>query len=287
MLRLGLDVGGSATRWVLMRRAEVAARGETEGFSGHLFDSTMIARVEALLQALARDLAGHGRIAAVAAGVTGTAEGAETAHRLATLLAAAFDAPLARVRVVGDMVVAHRAAFPPGQGILLYAGTGSVAAHVDAAGQLHTAGGRGSILDDGGSAHWLAVRALRRVLRQEDAAPGSGWATPLGQSLAAAIGGVEWDRVRAAIYGRDRGAVAALARYIVDADDLFDAAAAELIRLVHALRQRIGCEPVVASGRALALSPRLVAGLVLDGQPVPVVSIDSGMAAALLAGELP
>ncbi len=43
----------------------------------------------------------------------------------------------------------------------VHAGTGSIAGFVDRTAQFHRAGGRGGILDDGGSGYWITVEALR------------------------------------------------------------------------------------------------------------------------------
>jgi N-acetylglucosamine kinase-like BadF-type ATPase len=273
-VKLGLDAGGTATRWVLADGDRIVARGTVAGFSGHLFERSAVARLATLLGDLAAAL--PARPQAITAGVTGLTAGAPAADQVQALLAATFDLPPPAIEVVNDLVIAHRAAFAPGHGIVLLAGTGSIAAHVDAAGTLISAGGRGALIDDAGSAYWIAITALRRVLRQEDVAPGSGFATRLGASLAAAIGGSDWHTIRARIYGADRGSIADLARAVVDADDIFDAAAAELLRLTAALRHRIGDQPIVATGGAFALTPRLAAGIA----PIPVRDLDAAAAAA-------
>ena len=70
-----------------------------------------------------------------------------------------------------DIELACRASFAPGHGILVMAGTGSIAAHLRADSLLERAGGRDSLLDDGGSGYWIAREALRGVWRREDATP--------------------------------------------------------------------------------------------------------------------
>ena len=110
---------------------------------------------------------------------------------MVAMLATAFAAPEAGVRVVSDVEIAYRAAFAPGEGYLVYAGTGSIAAFIDAQGVLHRAGGRGVALDDAGGGYWIAREALRRLWRREDERPGawrdSRWHVGCFRSLAATL----------------------------------------------------------------------------------------------------
>jgi hypothetical protein len=80
------------------------------------------------------------------------------------------------------MEIAYRASFAPGEGYLVYAGTGSIGAFIDADGQFHRAGGRGVVLDDGGGGFWIAREALRHIWRLEDERPAPGatrrWRAP-------------------------------------------------------------------------------------------------------------
>jgi len=65
------------------------------------------------------------------------------------------------VRVVSDVELAHEAAFGGGPGILVIAGTGSIAFGRDGSGRTARAGGLGALLGDEGSAFWLGREALR------------------------------------------------------------------------------------------------------------------------------
>jgi N-acetylglucosamine kinase-like BadF-type ATPase len=50
------------------------------------------------------------------------------------------------IRLGTDIEIAYLDSFKPGTGYLVYAGTGSIAAYIDEAGQFHRAGGRGYLL---------------------------------------------------------------------------------------------------------------------------------------------
>ena len=64
------------------------------------------------------------------------------------------------VRVLPDLELAHAAAFAGGSGVLVLAGTGSVALAQGRDGKLRRAGGWGPLLGDEGSAFWIGKRAL-------------------------------------------------------------------------------------------------------------------------------
>lgn len=72
------------------------------------------------------------------------------------------------VRVVNDAHVALVAGAPDGCGIVVVAGTGSIAYGVDSAGTTARSGGWGYLLGDEGSAFWLGHAALRAGIRAAD-----------------------------------------------------------------------------------------------------------------------
>jgi N-acetylglucosamine kinase-like BadF-type ATPase len=75
----------------------------------------------------------------------------------------------APVDVVGDMVVAFEAAFPEGGGVLVSAGTGSIAYGRNERGETARAGGWGSVVSDEGSGDWVGRAAVAAALRAFDA----------------------------------------------------------------------------------------------------------------------
>jgi glucosamine kinase len=144
------------------------------------------------------------------------------------------------------MEIAYRASFAPGEGYLVYAGTGSIGAFIDAAGQFHRAGGRGVVLDDGGGGFWIAREALRHIWRLEDEMPGAWQASPMARAVFDYVGGADWADSRQFIYGQERGAVGKLALAVAATADqdpaatILRAAGRELARLALALTKRFG-----------------------------------------------
>ncbi len=72
------------------------------------------------------------------------------------------------IDVVGDMEIALEAAFDTGPGVIVIAGTGSIAYGRDRNGKTARAGGWGFAIGDEGSAHWIGRAAISAVLRAAD-----------------------------------------------------------------------------------------------------------------------
>ena len=280
VLGLGLDVGGTQTRWALAASGlpTVLAEGQAPGWSALMLGSEagraavaqVLAGVQAQVQSQVQSTApwsdAHSgaepaRVAALRAGVTGFDAG--QLPLLASVLAAPFGLQPAQVGVLSDIELACHAAFAPGQGMVLYAGTGSVAALIDDDGRLQRAGGRGAVIDDAGGGHWIACQALRAVWRAEDESPGAWHSSLLAQALFQVLGGADWAATRAWVYGASRGELGTLALAVAQAAGQGDAAAAailraagqELARLPLALARRHGPRPLVLAGRAFELHP--------------------------------
>src|SRR5258708_4715890 len=171
LLGLGIDAGGTRTRWALATApGEIVGEGEVRGMSALQVREER--HVRETLAELAAGVLAHGRPARVHAGLTGFGENIEA---LRGLVAAPLSLARAAVTVGSDIEIAYLDAFVPGGGYVVYARTGSVAAFLDAHRALHRAGGRGAILDDGGGGFWIGPAALRHVWPLEDAQP-RGWA---------------------------------------------------------------------------------------------------------------
>jgi glucosamine kinase len=263
-LGLGIDAGGTRTRWALADRlGAIAAEGEVAGLSAlQMASAAGRTALHARLTDLASTVQVHGKPHAIRAGLTGFGgDGAQWQLWLATL----FDLSPSAIMLCNDIEIAYAACFAPGEGYLVYAGTGSIGAWIDTAGVLHRAGGRGVVLDDGGGGFWIAREALRHIWRLEDEQPGVWQASPMARAVFDHIGGSHWNHSRQFIYGQERGAVGQLAIAVAASADTDPAAAhilqhagRELARLALALRGRFGARPVALSGRAATLHPMII-----------------------------
>lgn len=268
---LGIDAGGTQTRWALAADdGQIVAEGAVAGLSVNQMQSEAgRSAVQGLLQQLAAQVLAYaataGRPQGVCAGLTGF-DGA--AAQPAQWLAAALALPQAAIQVRSDIEIAYLDSFAPGEGYLVYAGTGSIAACIDAQGILHRAGGRGVLLDDGGGGYWIAREALRHIWRQEDEAPDSWQQSALAQAVFERIGGSDWALSRQFVYGQERGALGELALAVAAsaeadpaAQTILRGAGQELARIGLALVRRYGARPMVLSGRAATLHPLIAASM--------------------------
>lgn len=261
---LGIDAGGTETRWALAAPGgAIVAEGTVAGLSAlQMATEAGRASVHATFAELARAVLAQGRPSHVQAGLTGFGgDGVQIGAWLAELLNVAPTA----VALCNDIEIAYRASFAPGEGYLVYAGTGSIGAFIDADGQFHRAGGRGVVLDDGGGGFWIAREALRQIWRREDEEPGAWRASPMAHAVFEHIGGDDWALSRQFIYGGERGAVGRLALAVAAsaerdpaASTILREAGRELARLAQALINRFGPRPVALAGRAAELHPTIV-----------------------------
>jgi glucosamine kinase len=236
-----------------------------------------------------------GRVDAVVAGITGLSRDTPEAMLLHEILAKAFGT--SAITLMSDIELACRIVFAPGAGILVYSGTGSIAAHVAADGTVVSAGGKGVLIDDAGGGYWIAIRALRAILRAEDTHPGSGWSTQLGRAMAETLDGNDWPSLRQAVYGRERGEIGLLALPVARAAQAGDSTALAIMRdagrelasLAQMLEGRIGLHPISLGGRAAALHSAIFQSLrdTLPHRAISLSEIDAAAGAARLAASGP
>jgi len=153
-----------------------------------------------------------------------------------------------RVAVGTDLAAATADAFPAGPGILVIAGTGSVAWGRGADGSERRVGGWGAHLGDEGSGYAIGLAALRRILHASD---GRGEETAL---TAVALGQLELAEPGALVewgHRATKSQIAALTRAVVEVAEegdsvaraLLDEAVGDLAGHVVGLRDALGPWP--------------------------------------------
>jgi N-acetylglucosamine kinase-like BadF-type ATPase len=136
--------------------------------------------------------------------------------------------PAERLIVTTDAEIALSGATETGQGIIVIAGTGSIALGRNARDHTVRAGGWGYIFGDEGSAFDVARQAVRAALRMEE---GWGPSTVLRQSLLAAAGAADSNDLLHRFYTPDwpRDRVAQLAPLVDEAAESADFVALEIL----------------------------------------------------------
>lgn len=257
---LGLDIGGSGTRALLVAGDEVLAE--------HDVGSANVSSVGPDAAALALDTlasrVGAATVDTVCAGAAG-ADTPEGRARLAALLTARF--PTAHVHVVHDSRLVLAAAGLR-TGAVVVAGTGSTAWARGPTGLEARAGGWGYLLGDEGSGYGLTRAALRRVLADADdgRAP-----SPLADRLLAATGTTTPGQLLDHVYAHPaRRYWAGLARHVLalaaandpTAAALVEDAAAALADLATRVCGHAGLSGPVLLAGGLLVHHRLLAGRV-------------------------
>ena len=165
---LGIDGGGSKTTCAVGDEVSLLAT-VTAGPSNITRVGEARAR-ESLQAAIGQACAAAGieprqlQRACIGAAGAGRKEIAGVVHQIVAAIIPA------EIRVVGDMAIALEAAFGPGPGVIVIAGTGSIAYGRDAHGATARAGGWGFAISDEGSAHWIGRTAIATLLRAADQA---------------------------------------------------------------------------------------------------------------------
>ena len=262
---LGIDAGGTQTRWALSNTAgDVVAEGHVAGLSGlQMATESGRQHVRETMSELAAKVRVHGKPLRAFAGFTGLGIHGDS---LRDVIAAALGLQGEAVTIASDIEIAFRDLYAPDEGYVVYAGTGSVAAFIDATGTLHRAGGRGALIDDAGGGFWIAREAIRQIWREEDVRPGAWRDSPLAQEIFRRVGGSEWAHMRQFVYGSSsessRGEIGKLALAVAAVGDvdpvasgILKSAGAELARLAQAMTLRFGVRPVTLSGRVVELHP--------------------------------
>jgi glucosamine kinase len=256
---LGIDVGASSSKFVVMNpKGLVLETGTSEPFSGHVFTPEARAANFAILEKLLVRVKPF-QIASVMAGITGVSS--EVALEFRAFITAFLELLPEQVHVMNDMDLAYRANFAAGAGILVYAGTGSIAYHVAKDTSVLRSGGYGFLIDDAGGGFWIGREALKLALfRLERGIP-----DPLSRLIFEQIGGSDWDTVRSFAYGGGRQALASLAPTVgigvnqgsTDAQDVLTRAANALVNLARNMRFKLENLPIVFSGGVFNVSPLL------------------------------
>lgn len=198
---------------------------------------------------LARAVGVDGGLAAAALGIPGRGE--VPSHD------AAVDALLARLlscphEAMNDVALAHLGAFGGGEGVLLLAGTGSMAWARGPTGEARV-GGWGDAFGDEGSAHWIGREALSLASRAMDgrdlASPGfdppafaRALCGRLGSEAAGPFGPLAWLMAQ----GGGRAAVAGVARHM---DPLADEGHELARKLLHDAAWHLATQARVAAER--------------------------------------
>jgi len=182
-----------------------------------------------------------------------------------------------RTVVVNDALVALVAGAGDQAGVVVVAGTGSIAYGHDADGRAARAGGWGYLLGDEGGGFWIGRAALSAVVRQFDQ---RGPATLLTDLVLAQMQLSTPSEVIHAIYDRglQRHAIAGLAGVVQRAMDAGDAVAGEILDRAATELAAAAASVVTRLGMRGDVFPTVLAGGMFKGMPSLVTSVTTRLA---------
>jgi glucosamine kinase len=275
---LCIDAGASSAKWTL-KTSTGFKRGAVGPITGHLFTDEAKAAATAELTQIAADA---GKVDQVVLGITGVDKGNPVAAELVANIAQIFDIAASQVLLMNDMELAYSAVFAPGEGVLVYAGTGAIASQIDETGNFIRAGGWGFHIGDFGAGYSIGIAALRYVTGLWDQGK-----DPLQDEFAAAVMDFanckDWPDLRIYIYGNGRSAIAAIAPIVGKLADqgndvaqlLIQDAALALAELAQHIMDRTGASKVIAMGGTFKISDQLFAEFVAAlGSPAELIDTD-------------
>jgi N-acetylglucosamine kinase-like BadF-type ATPase len=250
---LGVDGGGSKTRFLLLGETGEVLASHTEGPAYHLEIG-----LDALPAMLAQGIVTTLQQGGVAAGdltfaFLGLPAYGEDCSLVPVLDAAPSSAlPAGRYRCGNDMMCGWAGALAGEDGINIVAGTGSIA-YGEYRGRSARSGGWGELFSDEGSAHWLAREGLRLFSRMSDGRTPRG---PLYECVRRHFGLQNDLDLCAAIYGKSaaqRSQLARLSKLVAEAASagdaqaaaLFGQAAHELADIVDAVHDQLQVPPTL------------------------------------------
>lgn len=163
---LGIDGGGSKTTCLLGDEVSVLGRGAGAGSNivrlGEA--SAQKSLSHAILQACSAANQNPQQISRTCIGIAGG-----TSQQVSAAVRKIISEVVGgEIEIVGDMVIALHAAFGLAPGVIVIAGTGSIAYGRNSNGETSRAGGWGFAISDEGSGHWIGRAAIAAILRSYD-----------------------------------------------------------------------------------------------------------------------
>jgi N-acetylglucosamine kinase-like BadF-type ATPase len=302
---LGIDAGGSKTvAW--LADAEGRVIGEGRGSGANLHSAGELAAEKALFEVIHAALGDRASMpAVVAVGMAGMDRADDEAVVRGILRRLGCRG---QIVAVNDAHIALVAGADDDPGLVVIAGTGSIAYGIGPAGTAARAGGWGEVYGDEGSAFWVGARALAAVVRAADR---RGPATALSALVLRHADADRIDGLVRQVHTRPdrRQLIAAMAGLVARAEADGDAVAGEILRsaadeLALAARSVVDqlgmrgerCRVVLAGGlfkmapvmstmlsaRVAEFAPRAVTGLLTDEPALGAVRLALRAAAGRL-----
>jgi glucosamine kinase len=244
---VGADVGGSKTAVAVSIDGEIVGRAEGPGAA--VRPGRALASSSTIVEVVRRALSAAGKLTGDTLVVGAAGAGRET-EREELRTALRSENLVSHVIVTTDIEIALSAAFADGPGIVVSAGTGSVAVGRDHTGKRHRIGGYGWQMGDEGSGYAIGRASLGAVSRAVD---GRSPPTALSDRLLQATRSGDFDALVRWAAGASPAEVASLAPHVLAvaaegdtlAKGIADYAARELSQLAICLVPKMEIDPPI------------------------------------------
>ena len=271
---LGIDAGGTKTVCLLAdERGQVVGEARRGGAN---LQAAGEFEVEKVLHAVMDEALGDRDIrpAAICLGIAGVDRPADAEAVQGIMRRIGFKT---RTLVVNDALIALVAGAGDRPGVVLVAGTGSIAYGRDAAGRAARAGGWGYLLGDEGGGFWIGRSALSAVARQFD---DRGPATLLTELVLQDMQLRNPTELIYAVYGNTlpRSAVAGIAPLVQRAADQGDAVATDILVRAAAELSNAAASVITRLGMRGDAFPLVLAGGIFRGLPSLITRVSTRIA---------
>jgi len=268
---LGIDAGGTKTV-CLLADAEGHVVSEARGGGANLQASGEL-EVEKVLHAVMDTALGDRDVmpAAICLGIAGVDRESDAAAVRGIMRRIGFKT---RTLVVNDALVALVAGAGEEPGVVIVAGTGSIAYGRDGDGRAARSGGWGYVLGDEGGGFWIGRSALNAVVRQFD---GRGPRTVLTEMVLESMRLESPTELVHAVYagGLHRYAIASIAPVVQRAAEAGDAVAADIVSRAAIELAAAATSVITKLEMRGEVFPTLLAGGVFRGVPALVAQVAS------------
>lgn len=265
---LCIDAGATTSKWTAKDLNGNSNSGRVAPMTGHIFDDIGFQNVRNVFKEIRAGVVTTEACDEVIIGVTGLDKGSDISQQITRIISEIFEVNLSSIRILNDMELAFEAILGLGAGILIYAGTGSIAVSVDQTGTFHRAGGWGFHNGDDGGGYSIGRAALRYTTGLWDIGVDP-FQDPLANAVLSQARSKNWPDLRKYVYGGGRSAIGELALAVMEqanagsdlALQMMREAGMALAKLATALGNRLNLDKFVAMGGTFRLHPVILESL--------------------------
>lgn len=265
---LCIDAGATSSKWTAKDLNGNFSSGKVAPMTGHIFDDLGFHNVRNIFKEIKAGFVSTEACDEVVIGVTGLDKDSDISQQITRIISEVFEVNLSSIRLMSDIELAYEAILDLGGGILIYAGTGSIAVSLDQNGTLHRAGGWGFHNGDDGGGYSIGHTALRYVTGLWDTGDDP-LQDPFAKAVLTKAGAKNWPELRNYVYGGGRSAVGELALAVMEQANAGSELALQMMRdaglalakLGAALRNRLNLNNFVAMGGTFRLHPLILESL--------------------------